>query len=463
MEENMDMDKVLEEFAALKANQEFVEESMNEMAARFAELDWDLIEESRSSSGISLERLKELDQKISDMLETNPLIKRAAALRHGYIFGEGVRFVNVKPAAQKVIDENERMLFSVMAYEELNKASMSAGNIFVLYNTSTKTFIRVPLQEITGVETDPDSSEIVWHIQRTWESNGKTRRMWYRTDTHKGTKRTTINNVAVSPNHVMFHEKRNSQIGWTWGVPDALAAVAFAIAYSAYLSDNAKLVKSYAQYAYKVTSQTSRGMANAAARISKGAQAGGTALIAAGNELTPVNATGSQVNFNNGQPLAAMVASTLGVSVIALISSPGAAGGSYGAAQTLDKPTVIVMKAIQDMWAKFFRRIFKFLKSNDADVAFPSIDNDPVYRQIASILLAYSQDALHQEEMRGLILDLLDVEEVKPGLPEALSRQSRVVGNDPMPRQGNTGAVPGGVNQGDTNNDGRTDTISSKD
>lgn len=459
----IDVDNIYDEFVALKANQEFMEESMNEMAARFSELQWDLLDESRGSEGISLERLKQLDEKISDMVETNPLLKRAAALRHGYIFGEGVRFRNLKPAAQKVVDGNDRLMFSVMAYEELNKASMTSGNIFTLYNTETKTFTRVPLSEITGVETDPDSSEIIWHIQRTWTSNNKTRKMWFRTDTHKGKRKNTIKDTPVSSKHIMFHEKRNAQVGWTWGVPDALAAIAYAIAYSQYLSDNAKLVKSYAQYAYKVTSQTARGMANAATKIVSGADAGGTALIGAGNELTPVNATGSQVNFNNGQPLAAMVASTLGISVIALISSPGAAGGSYGAAQTLDKPTVIVMKSIQDMWAFFFIRIFKYLKSNDATVEFPSIDNDPVYRQIASILQAYQMDMLHQEEARDMVLDLLDVALVKTGLPEALSRQKQEIGNDPLARQGNSGAVPGGVNQGDTNNDGRTDTISSKD
>lgn len=449
----METKDITEEFIALKANQEFLEESLNDMAARFKELKWDLLH-ATTDAGLSLEHLKELDERISDMVETNPLLKRAAQLRHGYIFGGGVRYTDLKPAAERVMVDNEDVVFSVQAYEAFNKASMTSGNLFLLYNEQTKTFIRVPLKEITGVETDPDSSEIVWHIRRTWNSNGKQNVMWYRTDTNRSpVRRKSIDGVPVSSKHVMFHERRNAQIGWTWGVPDALAAIAYAISYANYLSDNSRLVHAYAQYAFRVSNATAKGMANAAARVARtDTGVGGTAFLAAGNELTPVNATGSQVNFNNGQPLAAMVASTLGVSVIALISSPGAAGGSYGAAQTLDKPTAIVMKTIQDMWSQYYRRIFRYLKSPNGHIAFPSIDSDPVYRQITSAALAYETEALHQEEYRAIVLDLLDVADIKPGLPE---KRELVRDIDK--------AVPGGPQQGDTNNDGRTDTISKKD
>lgn len=465
------MKEIQSEMSDLRANNELLEESLNEMADRYRTLSWDLLDGYDQEGGLSLEKLQELEQVLSDMAATNPLMKRAAQLRHSYVFGKGVAFKGLKPQAEVVKDNpvNERALFSVQAYEEMNLAKFCAGNFFVLYNKRTKLFTRVPLREISAIETDPDSSERIWHIKRRWLSQGKNKEMWYPLNTTPDSaRRSTISNVPVSKDAVMFHETSNKQVGWALGVPDALAAMSWAIAYSNYLKNNATLVKAYAQFAYKVSSQTKKGIDNSAAKIAQGG-VGGTALQALGNELTPVNATGSQVNFNNGQPLAAMVASSLGVSVIALLSSPGAAGGSYGAAATLDGPTLIGMATIQDTWTLFFKNLFKHLKSKDVEIAFPAIESDPVYRQIASLTQAYFSGGLHQEEYRAALLSLLDIPDEKAGLPKPDQfNGGQEPGDtepkaDPVSRQGNSGAVAGGTGQGDTNNDGRTDTISGND
>lgn len=468
------MKELQSEMSDLRANNELLEESLNEMADRYRTLSWDLLNGYDEEGGLSLEKLQELEQVLSDMAATNPLMKRAAQLRHSYVFGKGVAFKGLKPQAEIVKDDpvNERALFSVQAFEEMNLAKFCAGNFFVLYNKRTKLFTRVPLSEISGLETDPESSERIWHIKRRWKSNGKHLEMWYPLNTTPASaKKKTISKVSVSQESVMFHETSNKQVGWALGVPDALAAMSWAIAYSNYLKNNSTLVKAYAQFAFKVSNQTKKGIDNSAAKIAQGG-VGGTALQALGNELTPVNATGSQVNFNNGQPLAAMVASSLGVSVIALLSSPGAAGGSYGAAATLDGPTLIGMATIQDTWTLFFKNVFKYLKSKDVEIAFPAIESDPVYRQIASLTQAYFSGGLHQEEYRAALLALLDVPEEKAGLPKPdffnngqdPTEQEQGDGpTDPVSRQGNSGAVAGGTGQGDTNNDGRSDTISGND
>lgn len=462
-------EKILEELSDLRANNELLHESLNEMADRYRALSWDLLDGYDEDGGLQLEKLQELSVILSDMAATNPLMKRGAQLRHSYVFGKGVSIKGLKPQAEAIKDNplNERALFSVQAYEEMNLAKFASGNLFVLYNTRTKLFTRVPLSEIAALETDPDSSERIWHIKRRWNSNGKRLEMWYPLNTTPASaKKKTISKVPVSQESVMFHETSNKQVGWALGVPDALAAMSWAIAYSNYLKNNATLVKAYAQFAFKVSSQTKKGIDNAAAKIAKGG-VGGTALQALGNDLTPVNATGSQVNFNNGQPLAAMVASSLGVSVIALLSSPGAAGGSYGAAETLDTPTIIGMAAIQDTWALFFKNLFRYLRSKDVEIEFPAIETDPIYRQIASLAQAYFSGGLHREEYRAALLDLLDIATEVKGLPpvdefnNGVPLESKTgAPSDPVSRQGNQGSIPGGTGQGDTDNSSRTDLVS---
>jgi hypothetical protein len=158
------------------------------------------------------------------------------------------------------------------------------------------------------------------------------------------------------------------------------------------------------------------------------------------------------------------VATSLGLSVVALLSSPGAASGSYGAAASLDGPTLIGMVSVQEQWRMFYKRILRHVGSKDAEVEFPSIETDPVYRQIASLALAFTSGAITQKEFRSAVLDLMDIRDADPNSlpkPSAFAAGTSNWGSaDPVPRQGNTGAVPGGMSQGDTNNDNRTDVIS---
>lgn len=444
---------------------ERLEESLNDIANRLVDLDWDLIGSYAESGGLDLAKLKQLDDTLSDMCAANPLLKRAAQLRNDYVFGKGMEFKNLKPAAQKVVEDpdNERALFSVLGYEGLNLARMTSGNIFVLKNNRTKKFTRVPLREIEGLVVDPDSSERIWFIKRVWTANNEQKEAWYPTPSYTGPKSPTIKGITgkIDYSYTMVHEGYNRQVGHTLGVPDALAAMSWAMAYSNYLNNNATLVKAYAQFAFKVTQQTRKGIDNAAAKIARGG-VGGSALMPVGSDLSPLNATGSQINFNNGQALAAMVATSLGLSVVALLSSPGAASGSYGAAASLDGPTLIGMVSVQEQWRLFYRRIFIDLGSKDADIEFPAIESDPVYRQIASLGVAFASGAIHQEEFRAAVLDLLDIANAKEGLPKPspFAPGKPVGGGSPVPSQGNPGAVPGGMSQGDTDNSGRTDLIS---
>lgn len=458
-----------EQFSALQMTNQALSERLADIAIRVEDVGWTQIFGSfdDEDAGFSLDQLKIFSEKLRDLAVQSPLMKRGAQLRHGYIFGRGVVFSNVPPRVQKIIDDptNNAALFSSTAWEEMNLAKFTDGNFFVIRNKVTNAVTRVPLSQITAVITDPDSSERIWWIQRTWSVNGEDpRKVWYPLNTYTGPVKTRIRGgngkfVPVDNNSVMYHTAANKQVGWTFGVPDGLAALAWALAYAEYLQNNAKLVRAYAQIAFKVSSQTAKGQNNAAAAVAQPAGVAGTAVMGPGTDLTAMPRSGSDVDFNKGQPIAAMVAASFGVSVIALLSSPGATGGSYGAAQTLDSPTIRVMTSAQQSWQPFLRRILldaggRVNGEKQTDVIFPAIETDEIYRQLQSLSQAYTSGAIHRTEYRKKVIDILDIIEPESGLPpvdEFNAGGSKDDTSDPTPSQGNTGG--GNIASDVTNHD----------
>lgn len=461
------MTSPLKELEQVLESQAFEIETLKEsMAQRMMDLDsigWTKISDysQDEEDGPTLDSLKVISPKLRELASTNPLHVRGAQLRHSYVFGRGVDFNEIKPGTQAAMDDpyNRRALFSAQAYETNNLALFTDGNFFVIKNVAKKLFTTVPMSQITGAVTDPDDNSKIQYIQRTWTSNGEERVVWYPLARYKKSVSkvaTSIENgagapkIPVSQESVIYHHETKRQTGWTWGVPDSLAAMVWTMAYSGYLSDNTQLVKALSKFAWTMTKTSATGVDRAAAQVAQPG-VGGTGVMAQGNALASVGVPSAQVNMGNGQPLAAMVATSFGVPVIALLSSPGATGGSYGAATTLDTPTLKGMKAVQDAWAVFYEEILRDLGSPAASAAFPNIDTDPEYRQIASIASAYGQHLLHQDEARDATMDLLDVPKLHDAPPEPLPDPNAAVSG-----QGKQGAAKGGTNQGDTDNNGST-------
>lgn len=446
-----------------------LEESLAQKMLALEDIGWEPVYGKKNEDrGLTLENLHEVTPRLRDMAATNPLHKRGAQLRHAYVFGRGIEFSGLKPKTQEAVDNlyNQAALFSVQAYETNNLEKFVAGNFFVIRNESTNQCTVVPVEEITAEVTDPDDNAVVRYFMRTWSSvdaNGKavTKRRWYpvsrfkRTQIGRGkrgkiqkTIRVGGENIPVDQGAVIYHEVTQRQAGWTYGVPDSLAAMVWSLAYSEYLQDNAKLVKALQMIAWAITSSTKAGANTAAVQVASPG-VGGTASMGSGNSLSSVGVPSAQVNMGNGQPLAAMVATSLGVPVIALLSSPGATGGSYGAATTLDLPTVKGMKAIQDSWKLFFKEILADMGSPDAEVTFPSLEQDATYREVQSIIEAKAAGLLHQDEAREAILNLIDAPRFHEEPPEDNPDYQ-------APAQGVQGTVPGGFNQ-DTTDSGQND------
>lgn len=435
-------------------------ESYAMRALQIEDIGWQQISGAspQNNAGFLLDDLKRISEDLEGAL-TNPLHKRGAQLRQDYVFGRGVNFNNLSEKTERLLRENPDLkeFFSVGTYRTMNSARFTAGNFFVMFDVYTWTPTIIPISQITGIATDPDDDMKIRYIQRTW---GDGNRMWiplarYR-KTLVGRGKTNrlpkylgkdTEKVKVAQDKQFYFSSSDRLPGWTLGIPDSLAAKVWTLAYTGYLQDNTTLVKALSQFAWKVTSNTSKGVANAALQVATPGT-GANVATGAGNDLQAVGVPSAQVSFDHGQPLAAMIATSFGVPVIALLSSPGAGAGSYGTAQTLDVPTLKGMRAIQDSWIFFFEEILRDMGSANVEVQFPSLEEDPAYRTVASVALAYEAELLHQDEARQSMLSVLDVLKLHNKAPKKTEVTSIV------PRQGVSGAVPGGVSQGDTNHDG---------
>lgn len=460
-----------ERLAGIIAHSVELEERLNQlMMYANEEIGWETLSTWGSSAEpVSLKTLKDTSEILSDMVATHPLFQRGNDLRHSYCYARGVSYTHLKPKSQAAIDNpfNKEALFSNQATKQGIRARGTDGNRFVLKNNSTGDLYVIPLNQIADAYVDPNDRSRIFYIKRAWTANNVQQTAWYPTANLKDSKvaiaktiKTTQGSEKVETGYTMFHVAYNRPTGETWGIPDYLAAMMWAKAYSAYLKDNATLVKAYSRIALTVSSSTATGMANASARLLDSRAIGATGVTDPGTDISAMAPQGSNVNFGNGRPLASLVASSFGVSVVSLLSDPGT-GGSYGVAETLDPPTLLMAQGLQADERALYDRLLKSYTNPEAETSFPSIDQDPPYRALQSISQAAAQGLLWREEGREVAIRLLDIEEPKEGLPKAdgfnawkdPSAPAPAGPSNPVPSQGNSGAA-GSIDQG-TNNDAR--------
>lgn len=455
--------EVESEMDSMRLQIQSLQESIADRVLALEDIGWKKLFGStdNDNEGLTLDQLKSVIPQLRELAGSNPWHVRGAQLRHSYIFGRGMNYVDVKPRTQKVLDDlhNQKVLFSVDAYDSMNMACFTDAAFIVQRNERTNRFTQIPMLQITGVVTNPDDAMDIWYIKRSWNSNGTEMERWLPVAGYKrsNTIRKTIRGadgatpIPVDQVSAVYIKHTKRQTGWTWGVPDSLAALVWTMAYSGYLEDNSKLVHALSKFAWSITKGTNNGIDKAAAQVVLPG-IGGTAVGSSEGSLASVGVPSAQVNMNNGQPLIAAVATSFGVPTIALLSSPGATGGSYGAATTLDTPTLKGFEALQDSWTLFFQEIITDLGSPKARTEFPSIENDAPYRQITALVSAVELGVIWRDEARDAMLDILDVtklHEELPELPDYPDKSGTLVSG-----QGVSGA---GVNGATTNPGGDTD------
>lgn len=419
------------------------------LSLRSEDAGWAPLNAINGDDGFTLENLHDLSQHAELQVTGQPLLAAGLRLLRNNVFSKGVKFEkasgkgDIAARVTGIMEHpvNYECLHSSDAHARLTRALYTTGNLFIAYNRTTQRFFPIPFDQITNNASDPDIAQDVWYYQRSYTKIDIQTGMpemtptvvWYPVlehfeDAADGRSNvellTTIGdskgNNRVDPNIIIIDLKVNTSLGKVWGVPDVLPALPYAWAHSEYIRDASKLLKALSTIAWKVVAKSKGNAQNAAVKSAAPKQMGSTATMTEGTDLVAMPRSG-QVDMKDGQTIAAYVASALGVSLVALMSDASAASGSFGAAQTLDKPQADNARERQALWSRFYNRIYRAAGAKDVVANFPKLTEDPIYRAGQTLQAGFASGAIHQNEYRKAFIELTDVEILEPidSMPEA--------------------------------------------
>lgn len=398
------------------------------------DLGWNKIGSVNDLTQITLTEAKQVSARLHGYMESNPLLARGREVRASYLFSSkyeiGTEGAESKITSQQtnVIDKivNQNAVFSMEALERLESERYSAGQVFVLYDRSAKRFQHVSFQEIGDIIYNPDDSSEVWYVRREWTSTviredgsvGQVNnKFYYPSSTYDGGERgfaSQINNIQVDDTKRMIVDRVNVQAGGNLGIPDSFAAAPWALAYSAYLSDGSKVLAALAEWAWLVKPKKRNPAERAAATVRNERGAGGTLFTDMDVQAMP---TSNAVDLNTGRPLAAQVASALGISIVLLLADPGQSG-AYGTAQTLSDPNRRTMEARRERNTAFLVHCLQLIGIKDPEIKWPKMSPGSDDEETDIVLKAWGSGLFHDDEIRQPLADLANITLLHESPPE---------------------------------------------
>ena len=380
-------------------------------------------------NGLSLQQLHLASRQLRELVVGNPVMKSGSQKRAAYVWDKGVdiEFSGASEAAKKKLGKlmgnsyNQAALFSADAQQELERCAYTDGNFFLLGDNTTKKLIRVPLAQISAVYSDPDSHENVMAIRRSWnriigvESTHYDE--WYYLDTYDGARGNTIAKDGVlegiDTNKTMFWLGYNRQIGWVWGIPDSLPVIAWSKLYKDFLVQGSVMSKALAQIAYKLTAKTGQGAAQASATISASTQGGQTAAMSSSMDMAPLSTAGKGYDFASGEPMAAMVAVGIDLTLQDLLGQP-----NTDKADGIPTATKRAMRSRQRTQASLLQRVLVWMGAPDeTEVEFPEMDDTDSFRRFQTLSSALGTGLFAADEMRPEMAEVADIDLLRPEAP----------------------------------------------
>jgi hypothetical protein len=399
--------QIEEEFGRMATDNFKMSEALQNINMMIDAQGWAPIYNIDDNKGLNLDQLKAVSEQLREMLIANPLIGRGAELRSIYVEGDGMEFHKENgdklPAVYRNMmnkPRNRRYVFTPDARREMERVAFTEGNLFIMGDDTTKTFQRVPISEITAYLQNPENPEEIWAYRREWNTNpadSRSKRVeWIYTDIYEGKRKDAIKVGMDKPQPVnkrrtMVDLGFNRQVGWAFGVPDALSVVAWAKLYREFLVNGYVMSRALAQIAFKVQSKTAQGAQNSSVEMSRPGEAGATAAMGAGLDLAPLSTAGKGYDFGSGRPILAMIAAGLGVSVVALSGDSGASSGSSASEATLDSPTRLVAAMRRKTWDEFYYRLFSYMGSPEGvTITWRDLSDETLLRRLQTWVLLHN-------------------------------------------------------------------------
>ena len=477
------LEEVQQENAVLQNNLELLQESLADVILRMEDMGWQkMAGEIGNSNAISLKTVKDTAGNCRGLAVLNPLVVRGIAVRTAYIWGNGVEFGPTEPKGPKKLSEAatankqlgkaeetflaqptvKKWLASDQAWQEMEKATSTDGNFFILVSKNTVTprgrrvarhdIARVPQSQIEGTVTHQDNDEDVWFYKRRWTRKnadgtaGDQMEVYYPAIDYDETvygSPASIGGIPVDYDSRIAHRAVNKQVGWQWGVPTLWPAMGWAKAHKEYLETQLSLVKAYARIAFKAVAPTAAAAKAAATKMNATPgfdpytglpnQTGGT-FFGAGINLQAMGKPAGAVDFAGGKALAEYVAAALSVPLSDLMAN--SEGSNRSSTETIFESNAKVMEAEQAANKVFFESIFAWL-GLDIKVEFPPINRELVYRQIQAIAAAAGLHVLSDGEIRELVVAAFEDEDMDPdALPDIMDMKFQLIAQELAARAG---------------------------
>lgn len=390
---------------------------------------------SAGSAGHDLDQAKKMAVQIGDWVETNPLLRNGKEIRNSYLFGQPYKIgtegaeTQLTPQQKNVIGKgvNQRAVFGLPALAIIEGQRYEAGAAFVLFDKPNKKFTQIPFDQIADIIVDPDDASELWYVQRSWSADviladGKVEprefKYWYPVSTYAPANRfvTKIKDVDVDISKRMIVSRVNTKPGYTLGIPDAFAAAPWALAYSAYLRDGTKVLAALAEWVWKITPKKRNAAERAAAAVRTERGAGGSLFTDMDVQALP---TRDAVDLNTGRPLAAQVASSLGISIVALLSDPGQSG-AFGTAQTLADPNRRTMQARRELNTEFLLECLRLIGITDPAISWAKMAPGTDKEESEIVAVAWGTGLFEPEEIRPRLAEIAHLELVQENAPEGV-------------------------------------------
>lgn len=417
-------------FGALASDYELLEEDYSSQVLAVDNQGWSPLGGLNSPhGGPNLSEANLTARTMRVLYAGNPIVKRGVNVRSSYIWGDGIVFDTAgtrgKPDTIVSAGQNAKMMFSPEAYHEAECSLATDGTVFILVQRKGKQIVRLPMSQISGFITNPDTGlrDDIRYYKRVWsqetiDASGNVQYSqvgaWYPDASYTGDLPSVIQNLPVFKNEAIVRVCANKQAGWIMGLPDLLAVAYWARAYKEFLESNFILTKTLAKYAWKVTSATPAGQKRASAKlltqvdpavpnpslINRAGNVGTTFSGTATMDLQAVNKAGANVDFEAGRPLASMVAAGLEISTTTLLADSKDSGSGEA---SLDNATVDMVTARQNLWAAAIRQIFTYLGVVKPTVHFPPIQGDPIHRVVQAIVTAASTGTIAPQNVQDML------------------------------------------------------------
>lgn len=400
--------------------------------------------------GPELDWLKESSEILRAAVAESPLPKRANELRSSYVFSEKFIIPNLEGSTETSTNADgtkkrgpktgdvkvqqalkdfaasrtaREYVFGKNAQELISTACSTDGMYLLLGDNKTKEVHAIPIADIDDIMVNPEHPGEVWAYKRTWnpnpsKENVKDTSRWYYTDRFVGRKKATIAKTTVDPDKTMIDLTVNTQSGWALGVPDLWAGHVWNRNYLTAMLDGMEVTSLMAWLSAKVKKQSQAGSNAAGVKIGAGGPAGSVQTYGEGNSIDTYATTGKGYDFAGLNPIAAIYSLSCGVSLVDLLASPSASGGSYGAAQALSPGLRRAIAVRRDKIAGWLERVLEWATTGYHRVTPASIEEETPYRRMQMLALANTSGLFHEDEIRPEIAYLASITLKHDSAPE---------------------------------------------